>query len=68
MTDKTDNKPMIRLIISSRNKKTYFLRLFSEMSQIPEEACAPETDFDSDSDSETTAVPIQKSKHVQEWF
>ena len=38
------------------------------MSQIPEEACAPETDFDSDSDSETTAVPIQKSKHVQEWF
>ena len=36
--------------------------------EIPEEACAPETDIDTDSDSEATAIAIQKSKHVQEWF
>ena len=36
--------------------------------EIPEEACAPETDIDTDSDSEATAITIQKSKHVQEWF
>ena len=36
--------------------------------EIPEEACAPETDIDTDSDSEATAITIQKSKHVQERF
>ena len=36
--------------------------------EIPEEACAPETDIDTDSDSEATAITIQKPKHVQEWF
>ena len=36
--------------------------------EIPEEACAPETDIDTDSDSEAMAITIQKSKHVQEWF
>ena len=36
--------------------------------EIPEEACAPETDIDTDSDSEATAIAIQKSKHVQERF
>ena len=36
--------------------------------EIPEEACAPETDIDTDSDSEATAITIQKPKQVQEWF
>merc|ERR1712176_579185 len=36
-----------------------------DLMEIPEEACAPETDIDTDSDSEATAIAIQKSKHVQ---